>query len=167
MFCFLHFFTDVALLLSGLYCFQWEILCKHVKKSFFFKELLIGFFSFFFLELVLGSQQNGIESTEFRSSPVAQWKWTWLVSMRIQLQSLASLSGSRIWHCRGVDCRYSSDPMFLWLWCRAAAIAPILGTSICHECGPKKLKKKKVQSLYIYPCSSHMYNLPHSQCPTP
>ena len=25
----------------------------------------------------------------------------------------------------GVDCRCSSDPPLLWLWCRPAAVAPI------------------------------------------
>ena len=25
----------------------------------------------------------------------------------------------------GVGCRHGSDPKFLWLWCRPAAIAPI------------------------------------------
>ena len=43
-----------------------------------------------------------------------------------------------------VGCRHGSDPTWLWLWCRLAAVAPIrlpsLGTSICHRCGPKKQK---------------------------
>ena len=30
---------------------------------------------------------------------MAQWKWIWLVSVRMQVRSLASLSGFRIWHC--------------------------------------------------------------------
>ena len=30
---------------------------------------------------------------------MAQWKQTWLVSMRTQVQSLASLSGLKIWCC--------------------------------------------------------------------
>ena len=30
---------------------------------------------------------------------VVQWKQTWLVSMKMEVQSLASLSGLRIWHC--------------------------------------------------------------------
>ena len=44
-------------------------------------------------------------------------------NMRLGAQSLASLSGLRIWHS-------------LELWCRPAAVAPI-GTSICCRCGPK------------------------------
>jgi len=47
--------------------------------------------------------------------------------MRLQVPSLASLSGLRIGiavSC-GVGCRHSSDPTLLWLWCRPAAINPI------------------------------------------
>ena len=42
---------------------------------------------------------------------VAQQYWTWLVSMRMWVQSLASLSGLRIWHCHelGVGHRHDSD----------------------------------------------------------
>ena len=36
---------------------------------------------------------------------VAQQKWIWLVSMRMQLRSLASLSGSGIQHCLELWCR--------------------------------------------------------------
>ena len=43
----------------------------------------------------------------------------WLVSTRMHVWSLASLSGLRIWGCRELD------PMLLWLWCRPVAIAPI------------------------------------------
>ena len=69
--------------------------------------------------------------------------------MRTQVQSLASLSGLRIQHCHELWCRseirlgsliavavtqaggYSSD------------LNPSLGTSICHRCGPKKVKRQK------------------------
>ena len=30
-----------------------------------------------------------------------------------------------------------------WLWCRLAAPAPSLETSICYGCSPKKTKKEK------------------------
>ena len=69
--------------------------------------------------------------------------------MSLQVRSLASLSGLRIWHCRE-------------LWCRsqmqlgsgvAVALAeassnssdwtPSLGTSVCCRYGPKKTKKTK------------------------
>ena len=58
---------------------------------------------------------------------MAQQKWIWLVSMRTQVRSLASLSGLRIWCCEscGVGCRRGSDPVLLWLWRRPAAISPI------------------------------------------
>ena len=50
-------------------------------------------------------------------------------------------------HGIGVSCgvghRCSSDLVLQWLWCRLVAVALSLGTSICHECGPKKKKRKK------------------------
>ena len=47
--------------------------------------------------------------------------------MRMQVQSLASLSGLRIRCCCGcgVGCRHGSGPVLLWLWCRPVATAPI------------------------------------------
>ena len=63
--------------------------------------------------------------------------------MKLQVQSLASLSGLRVQCC----CE---------LWCRLAAIAPIwplatsLGTSTCHGCGPKMQKKKKNHTTNSY-----------------
>ena len=44
-------------------------------------------------------------------------------SIRLQVRSLASLSGLRIWRCCGVGHRRSLDPT--WLWCRWAATALI------------------------------------------
>ena len=69
---------------------------------------------------------------------------TQLASMRTQVQSLASLSGLRIWRCHEVQCRSQ-----MWLRsCVAMAVVqagswssdltPRLGTSICGGCGPKK-----------------------------
>ena len=49
---------------------------------------------------------------------MAQWvKNPTLVSMRMQVRSLASLSGLRIWHCRDLWCRSRMwlDPVLLWL----------------------------------------------------
>ena len=74
---------------------------------------------------------------------------TLLVSLRIQVQSQASLSGLRIWRClklqRGSQMRLGS--------CVAVAVVqagscssdstPSLGTSICHQCGPRKKNKTK------------------------
>ena len=65
--------------------------------------------------------------------------------MRIQVRSLASLSGLKILYCHE-----------LWIWLRSdVAVAvvyagscssnwtPSLGTSVCRKCGPKKHEKKK------------------------
>ena len=41
---------------------------------------------------------------------VAQRKWIWLVFMRMQVQSLAWLSGLRIWHCHKLWCRSQMQP---------------------------------------------------------
>ena len=46
--------------------------------------------------------------------PIAvQWKWIWLAFMRIWVQSLASLSGLGIWHCRELWCR-RADAALIW-----------------------------------------------------
>ena len=56
---------------------------------------------------------------------VPQWKQIWLVSMRMQVQSLVLLSGLRIWYCRELWCRLQMqlDLALLWLWCRPVATA--------------------------------------------
>ena len=58
--------------------------------------------------------------------------WLWglrihLVSMRMQVLSLTSLSGLRIWRYHEPWCRSHTllDPMLLWLWHRLAAAALI------------------------------------------
>ena len=78
---------------------------------------------------------------------MAQWKWIWLVSMRTQVPSLASLSGLRIhlW-CR---CRLGSDLVSLRLWRRpafTALIRPLTWESpYTHcRCGPKTKTEKKI-----------------------
>ena len=69
---------------------------------------------------------------------------TRLVSMRMRVPSLASLSGLRIWHCHELTCRSQT-----WLRSHVAVAVvqassyssnstPSLGTPICLECGPKK-----------------------------
>ena len=47
-----------------------------------------------------------------------------LVSMRMWVRSLASFSGLRIQHGH-IGCRHSSDLVWLWLWPRPVAAAPI------------------------------------------
>ena len=69
--------------------------------------------------------------------------------MRLRVQSLASLSGLRIWHCGELWYRWQTQLGS----CVAVAVAqagsyscistPTLGTSICHNYGPKNQKKKK------------------------
>ena len=48
-------------------------------------------------------------------------------SMRTQVQTLASLSGLRIWHCHELWCRSKMrlGSLVLWLWRGLAAAAPI------------------------------------------
>ena len=79
-------------------------------------------------------------------------------------QSLALLSRLRIWHCYelGVGRRYTSDPVWLWLWLRPVATAPIrllawdppyaLGMALKRQ----KTKKKKIThallgELHLFP----------------
>ena len=75
---------------------------------------------------------------------VAQQIRIQLVSMRMRVWSLASLSELGIQHCLncGIGHRHGLDMALLWLWCRLAAVAPI--QPLAWELpGPKKKKKKK------------------------
>ena len=79
---------------------------------------------------------------------MVQQKQIRLETMRLQVRSLASLSGLGIdvaVSC-GVGCRRDLDLALLWLWHRLAAIAPI-GPLVWNlhmpQCGPKKTKKKR------------------------
>ena len=62
---------------------------------------------------------------------MAQQKQIRLGTMRLQVQSLPSLSGLRIWRCCELWCRLKmrSDPtllwLWLWLWRTQTAVAPI------------------------------------------
>ena len=58
---------------------------------------------------------------------MAQQKRIHLGTMRLQVQSLAMLSGLRIRHCRELWCRSRCglDLVLLWLWRRPAATSPI------------------------------------------
>ena len=74
---------------------------------------------------------------------VVQQKQIQLGTMRLQVQSLDSLSGSGVAMSYGEGRRHSSELALLWLCYSPAAIAPIghlAGTSICRGCGPKKTK---------------------------
>ena len=82
--------------------------------------------------------------------------------MRMQVRSLALLSGLRIWCCYELwcRCRHSSYPKLLWPWCRPAAASsdstPSLGASICCGCDPKKTKKKKEKESMVH-IQTHQY----------
>ena len=59
--------------------------------------------------------------------------------MKTGVQSLALLSGLKIrlaGNC-AVGHSHCPHPELLWLWCMFH-LTPILGNSICYECGPKK-----------------------------
>ena len=90
--------------------------------------------------------------------------------------------GSGVATSCSVGRRRCSDPEWLWLWRRpAAVVAPSLGTFICHRYRPKKQKKKKrIRSvlLILFNCLSlglsysrssssksavHKKNLSHSE----
>ena len=54
----------------------------------------------------LGNLETECQGKEIQGVPVmAQWKQTWLVSMRMQVLFSASLRGLRIWHCHEQQCR--------------------------------------------------------------
>ena len=75
---------------------------------------------------------------------MAQWKRIQLVSMKMQVQSLALLmgKGSGVAVNCGIGRRFGSDPTLLWLCRRPAKLTPSLEASICHWYSPKKQKKK-------------------------
>ena len=96
-------------------------------------------------------KQSKRKQREWEVPIMAQQKRIQLVSMRMKVQSLAVLSGLRIYHCHELSCR-SQNRLGS---CVAMAVVkagvcssnstPSLGTSICHRCGPKKEKKKKTK----------------------
>ena len=68
------------------------------------------------------------------------------VSMRMQVQSLASLSGSGIWHCHELRCRskmrFGSGIAVAVVWA-ASCSSSSLATSIYVRYSPKKQNKTK------------------------
>ena len=72
-----------------------------------------------------GCYYCSLERGELGLPFMAQWKQIRLVSMRMQIWSLASLSGLRIRHyvSWSVGGRRGSDLALLWLWYRSAATA--------------------------------------------
>ena len=79
---------------------------------------------------------------------MVQQKRIRLGTMRLRVQSLASLSGLRTWvamSCGGVGRICGLDPELLWLWCRPAAVAHIrpLAWEPPYAVGTALKKKKK------------------------
>ena len=66
--------------------------------------------------------------------------------MRMQVRSLASLSGLRIWTSRELWCRsqmqLGSHVAVVEAGSCTSDATPSLGTSMCRGCGRKKIKKK-------------------------
>ena len=94
-------------------------------------------------------------------------KRTCLVSMKMRVQSLVSLTGLRIWHCHklqhrlkmwlgsvgcGIGCRFDQNPV--WLWHGQAAAAPIrpLARKLPYAAGAtlKKKKNSKIKFLKTF-----------------
>ena len=81
---------------------------------------------------------------------LVQWKQIRLGTVRLQVRSLALLSGLRIRCCRKLQCRLQtqlgSDIAVVVAVAQAHSCSsnstPGLGTSICCWCGPKKKAKK-------------------------
>ena len=74
--------------------------------------------------------------------------------MRMLLQSLALLSGLRIWCCHELWCRSQTqlDPVLLWLWCRSGATASIrpLAWELPYAAGVALKTKYKYIHMYIH-----------------
>ena len=78
-----------------------------------------------------------------------------LVCMRMQVGSLALLSGLRIWHCVELRCRLQTQ----FGSCVVVAVAgscssnwiPSLGTSICLRCSPKKQQQQQKKVMFGVP----------------
>ena len=73
---------------------------------------------------------SSLKITVLGVPPVVQWvKNHDIVSVRMPVQSLASFSGLRIWHCVAASCcvgrRCGLDPVLLWLRNRTVAVALI------------------------------------------
>ena len=82
---------------------------------------------------------------------MAQQKQIQLETMRLQVQSLASLSGLRIhvaMSC-GVGRRRSSDPVLLWLWYRLAALIRPLAWELPYAAGAALKNQKKKKHCYL------------------
>ena len=88
---------------------------------------------------------------------MAQHKQIWLVTVRLQVWSLASLSELRIWRCCEVWytlqtwLRSCIAVVVVWAGSCSSDSTPSLGSFICHGCGPKRQKKKERERLFYFP----------------
>lgn len=86
---------------------------------------------------------------EHQSSRSGSVVRTWLVSMRMRVQSLTQFSGLRTWHCCEQRCRLQM--------CLGSCVAvasscssnwtPSLETSICLQCSSPPPKKRSIKTL--------------------
>ena len=138
--CFVHFLFSMSMsYVSHIPCFN---ICIHRNTLKSTPSYMIQKTEEAFLE----TEKNG----KIGSSHCGAEKWIRLTCMRIWVRSLALLSGLRIWRCfYELCCRLQ-----MWLRSHVAmdgawagsctpVMIPSLGDSICHECGPRKKKKKK------------------------
>ena len=84
---------------------------------------------------------------------MVQRKQIRLGTMRLQVQSLASLSGLRIRCCRELWCRLQIQlrsgvaVAMVWAGGYSSDWTPSLGTSMCCGCSPKTSKQTKILAL--------------------
>ena len=118
----------------------------------------------FEIKVILASHKNKTKQNKKNHIGVpivAQWKQIRIVSMRMQVWSLALLmwwSGTAMW------CRLQMRRQF-WVasavaqsssWCSSST--PGLGTSICWKCGPEKQKQNCKVSILWRVCICKWYN---------
>ena len=101
----------------------------------------------------------------WNSCCVAEQKRIRLVTVRLRVWSLASLSGLRIQCCSELWFRLQkwlgSDTAVAWASSFSSNLTPSLGTSMCHGCGPKKKKEKalwKDEALWFSACEVKWYH---------
>ena len=86
---------------------------------------------------------------------VVKQRWIWLVSMRMQVWTLASLSGLRIQQCHELWYRSQTQlgscvaMAVVWASSYSSYSTHSLGTFICYRYSPKKIKKETPQETYL------------------
>ena len=104
---------------------------------------------------IYASLEEGLKNNYNRSSRCGTVETNPLGTMRLQVPTLALLSGSGIWCCRELWCR---SPKRLGSGVAVAVVqarscssnwTPSLGTSICHGRSPKNQKKKQKKMNWV------------------